>query len=148
MKQPEYVPAGPLFRLLIPPEPRRYTGQRWVKMIVRASHVVLAGVYLGALVFAVEPATRTPWFLAAMLSGLAMVCLDLFESGGFLLQLRGLILVAKLVVLACVPALGAAAAWIVAGVAFVSVLSSHATSAFRYFLVWGRGRIKAGETRG
>ncbi len=148
MKQPEYIPGGPVFRVLIPAEPRRYPGQRWVKMIARSAHVILAGIYLGALVFHVEPATRGPWFLAAMLSGFLIVCLDLYESGGFLLQLRGLVTAVKLVLLALVPTFGAAGVWVVVGVAFFSVISSHASADFRYFLVWGRGRIKAGETRG
>ncbi|MCP4572782.1 MAG: hypothetical protein GY838_10560 [bacterium] len=148
MRQPEYVPHGPLFRILIPTEPRRYAGQRWVKMIARAAHVVLAGVYLGALVFQVEPATRGPWFLAALLSGFLMVGLDLYESGAFLLQLRGLVTSVKLLLLAFLPTFGAAAVWVLAAIAFCSVISSHATANFRYFLVWGRGRIKAAETRG
>ncbi|MBC8424386.1 hypothetical protein H8E07_09705 [bacterium] len=148
MKHPEYIPSGRFFRFLIPPEPRRYAGQRWAKMLARSTHVVFAGIYLGALVFEVEPGIRRPWFLAAMFSGLGMVCLDLYESGGFLLQLRGLVTVVKLVLLALLPTFGAAGVWVLAVIAFCSVISSHATANFRYFLVWGRGKIKAAETKG
>jgi len=148
MKHPEYIPSGPFFRFLIPPEPRHYTGQRWAKMLARSTHVVLAGIYLGAYVFQVEPATRGPWFLAAMLSGLLMVCLDLYESGGFLLQLRGQVTIGKLILLAFLPTFGAAGVWVLAVIAFGSVISSHATANFRYFLIWGRGKIKAAETKG
>ena len=116
--------------------------------MVRASHVVLAGVYLGAVVFDVQPAFRWPWFLAALASGLLMLCLDLYETGAFLLQLRGLVVTVKLVVLALVPVFGAAAVWVLAAVAFASVISSHAPASFRYRLVWGRGRIKGGTTSG
>ncbi|MBC8424256.1 hypothetical protein H8E07_09050 [bacterium] len=148
MKQPEYIPDGPFFRTLIPPEPRHYKGQRWVKMLARSAHVVLSGIYLGAYVFHVDPETRWPWFLAALISGLLMVCLDLFESGGFLLQLRGLVVVGKLIVLAALPVFGDAAVWVLAFVAVCSVISSHASSNVRYFLIWGRGRINAAETKG
>jgi len=148
MKQPEHIPGGPVFRLLIPPEPRQYAGQRWAKIVARATHVVLSGVYLGALVFHVEPASRWPWFLATLLSGLLMLVLDLYESGAFLLQLRGLVVAVKLLLLAFVPAFGAAGVWVLAAVAFISVISSHASSTFRYYLVWGRGRIKGAETKG
>ena len=148
MEQPESTPGGAIFRLLIPPEPRQYPGQRWLKMTARAAHVVLSGVYLGAFVFHVEPASRWPWFLATLLSGLLIVCLDLYESGAFLVQLRGLVVAVKLVLLASVPAFGAAGVWVLAVVAFVSVISSHASSDFRYYLVWGRGRIKGAETKG
>jgi hypothetical protein len=148
MKQPEHIPGGPIFRILIPPEPRRYPGQRWLKMAARAVHVVGSGVYLGALVFHVAPATRGPWVVTAVGSGLLMLGLDLFESGGFLLQLRGLVLAAKLLVLALVPAFGPVGPWVVAAIAGISVISSHASSRFRYYLIWGRGRINAAETRG
>jgi hypothetical protein len=148
MKQPEVIPGGPVFRILIPPEPRRYAGQRWAKVAARSAHVVLAGICVGALVFRVDPEVRWPWFLAAILSGLLMVFLDLYESGAFLLQLRGLVLLVKLLFLALLPVFGGAAVWVLAAVAFFSVISSHATARFRYFLIWGRGRIKAAETRG
>jgi hypothetical protein len=148
MKQPVHITGGSVFRILIPAEPRQYRGQRWVKLIARGTHVVLCGIYLGALVFHVDPAIRWPWFLAAMLSGLLMICLDLYESGAVLLQLRGLVLTLKLILLAFLPLFGMTAVWVVAVVAFLSVISSHASANFRYFLVWGRGRIKAAETRG
>jgi hypothetical protein len=148
MKQPEHVPDGRFFRLLIPAEPRSYRGQRWVKMTARAVHVIPSGVYLGSFVFDVEPAVRWPWFLATLLSGLLIVCLDLCESGAFLLQLRGLVVVLKLPVLALVPAFGGAGIWVLAAIAFVSVISSHASSGFRYYLIWGRGQIKASESKG
>jgi hypothetical protein len=117
-------------------------------MMARSAHVVLAGVYLGALVFHVDPATRWPWFLATMFSGLLMICLDLFESGAFLLQLRGLVVAVKLLLLALLPSFGEAGVWVIAAVAFFSVISSHASSNIRYFLIWGRGRITAAETKG
>jgi hypothetical protein len=148
VKQPQQIPGGAVFRLLIPTEPRHYSGQRWVKMSARAAHVVLSGVYLGAFFFEVEPAVRSPWFLATLLSGLVIVCLDLYESGAFLLQLRGLVVGVKLVVVASLPVFGRAAVWVLAVVAFVSVISSHASSSFRYYQVWGRGRIKGAETKG
>ncbi len=148
MKQPEHIPGGPFFQTLIPPEPRHYAGQRWVKMLARSAHVVLSGIYLGALVFHVDPATRWPWFLATLLSGLLMICLDLFESGAFLLQLRGLVVAGKLVLLASLPVFGEAGVWVLAFIAVCSVISSHASANVRYFLIWGRGRINAAETKG
>jgi hypothetical protein len=148
MKQPEHLPGGPFFRLLIPAEPRYWRGQRWAKVTARAVHVVLSGIYLGAFVFNIEPGSRWPWFLATLFSGLLIVCLDLYESGAFLLQLRGLVMALKLLALGLVPVFGKAGVWVLAAIAFVSVISSHATSGFRYYQVWGRGRFKGAETKG
>ena len=37
---------------------------------------------------------------------------------------------------------------LLAAIAFFSVISSHASSGFRYYLIWGRGRITGAETKG
>jgi len=148
MRQPEHIPRGRIFEILIPPEPRQFIGQRWIKVSARAAHVVLSGILIGAFVFHVEPATRWPWFLATLLSGLFMLCVDLYESGAFLLQMRGLVVFAKLALLALLPMFGEAGVWVLAGIGLFSVISSHAPSSFRYFLIWGRGRIKVAETKG
>lgn len=148
MKPTDDLPSGPLLSILFPREPRRFTGQRWVKICLRSLHVLCAGIYLGAYVLGVEGDLRTRWFLATLLSGVAMLLVDLFESGAFLLQLRGLVVMSKLVLLAFIAKLGPAAVWILAAVAFFSVISSHASSGFRYYMIWGRGRIKGAETKG
>ena len=148
MKQPDTSSSGPILRLLIPPTPRRYAGQRQAKITVRATHVVLSGIFLGAFVFGVEPASRWPWFMAALGSGLLLLCLDLYDSGAFLLQLRGLVVTVKVLLLAFLPTFGEAGAWVLAGVAFASVISSHAPATFRYYLLWGRGRITGAKTSG
>jgi hypothetical protein len=77
-----------------------------------------------------------------------MLGLDLHESGAFLLQLRGLVVGVKLLLIALLPLFDAAAVWVVAVIACGSVISSHASSSFRHYLVWGRGRIHAAETKG
>ena len=116
--------------------------------MARSIHVVLASVSLGAFVFHVEPATRWPWLLATLLSGILMLGLYVYESGAFLLQVGGLVVAAKLVLLSFLPAFGAARVGVLMVVAFASVIASHAPSSFRHRLIWGRGRIKAAETKG
>ncbi len=139
-------PAAPAF--LFPATPRNFPGQRWVKIGLRGLHVLCAGVYMGTLVFAVDDDVRQPWFLAALLSGILLLSIDLFETAAFLLQLRGIVVLLKLVLLAVTPYLGPAAVWVLGAAVIGSVISSHAPSSFRYFLVWGRGRIQGATTKG
>jgi hypothetical protein len=148
MKPTDQLPTGPILSILFPKEPRRFAGQRWVKIILRSLHVLCAGIYVGAFVFGVEKEPRTTWFLATLGSGASMLLVDLFESGAFLLQIRGVVVMTKLILLACISSFGSAAVWVLAGVGFFSVISSHASSTVRYFMVWGRGRIKGAETKG
>ena len=139
-------PATPAF--LFPATPRSFPGQRWVKIGLRGLHVLCAGVYLGALVFAVEGEVGQPWFFAALISGILLLSIDLFETTAFLLQLRGIVVLLKLALLAALPHLGPAAVWVLGAAVIGSVISSHAPSSFRYFLIWGRGRIQGATTKG
>jgi hypothetical protein len=134
--------------LLFPPEPRRLPGRRAIKVLLRAVHVLCAGILTGAYVLAAGEALRDPWLLATIASGLLILLLDLHESGVFLLQMRGLFMIGKIAFLAALPLLDGQPDWILATVLVASVLSSHAPSTFRHVVPFGRGRFKGAETKG
>lgn len=140
-------PKSP-FPLFIPSDPRRFPGQRSVKILLRSAHVLLSAGLFGAYLFGVDGAARGPWLAGAIASGLLLLCLDLYETGAFLLQARGLIVLVKLAVLFVLPWFRPYEAWVLGVVMVGSVLSSHAPSKFRYFLIAGRGRIRGAETKG
>jgi hypothetical protein len=129
--------------LLFPDPPRSFPGRRLVKIVLRAAHVVSAALCLGA--YAYDMADRVPWLVAAIVSGTLILALDLHESAAFLLEVRGMVVTAKLVALALLPVGGA---WLLAAVVFVSVVSSHAPSSVRHRVALGRGRVRASDTRG
>jgi hypothetical protein len=129
--------------LLFPDPPRSFPGRRSLKIVLRGVHVVCAAFCLGAYAF--DTAERLPWLVAAIVSGLLIVALDLHESAAFLLEVRGLVVMGKVVALALLPAGGA---WLLAAIVFVSVVSSHAPSSVRHRVVLGRGSIRASGTRG
>ena len=129
--------------LLFPDEPRDFLGRRTLKGIFRAAHVLCAGVLLGAYAFDVERAVRIGWLLAAMGTGCLILLLDLYESAAMLLQVRGLVVLFKLALLATVPWLGV---WALGFIVLVSVYSSHAPASFRHRNLIGG--IKGSETKG
>jgi hypothetical protein len=132
--------------LLFPDPPRGFTGRRAVKIVLRAGHVLCAGVYLGAFVFGVEPAARQPWFWALLASACLLLLLDLHETAAFVLETRGLVVLGKIVLLGLLPWFGAAQVWVLAGLVLVSVLSSHAPASVRHRVVV-RG-VRGSQTRG
>ena len=134
--------------LLFPEEPRPLPGRRVLKILFRAVHVLFAGILAGSYVFDVEAAQRAPWFSGTVASGLLILLLDLHESGAFLLQVRGMVVMGKLLVLFLLPWLTGWEAEVLGLLVLISVLSSHAPSSFRYFVVIGRGRVKASRTKG
>jgi hypothetical protein len=133
---------------LVPDPPRQLPGHRWLKIGLRAAHVLTTGILVGGVVFAGAAALRGAWFHAALLTGLALVALDSFESCAFWLQVRGVVVLGKLVLLGALPWLPAGQAPALAALVVVSVLSSHAPARMRYFLLVGRGRVTASDSRG
>jgi hypothetical protein len=129
--------------LLFPEPPREFPCRRALKIALRGAHVVCASFCLGAYAF--DASQRVPWLVATVATGLMVLALDLHESAAFLLQARGVVVVAKLAALSFLPEGGA---WLLAGVAFVSVVSSHAPSRVRHRVLFARGRVRAAETHG
>lgn len=133
---------------LFPDPPREFPGRRGLKILLRGAHVLSAGGLLGAYLFAVPKALEAPWFHATLLTGLLLLLLDLHESAAFLLQVRGLVVLVKLLLVAVLPLLGGYAAWVLGAVVLVSVVSSHAPGRVRYFLLIGRSRLTGGRSKG
>jgi hypothetical protein len=125
---------------MFPAEPRPLPARRGLKVLLRSLHVLCTGLLTGSYLFGAEAPSRTFWWLAAIVTGLLILLLDLHESGVFLLQVRGLVVVAKFGALASLPLLDGLEAWVLSALVVVSVLSSHAPSRIRYLVVAGSGR--------
>ena len=135
--------------LLFPAQPRTFRGRRTLKILLRAVHVLCAGVLTGAYFLHTPAAQADPWVTATLASGAAILLIDLHESGAFLLQLRGWFVLAKLGGVALVPRIEpVAAAWVLGGILVASVISSHAPSRIRYFIPVGRDRVRGARTKG
>jgi hypothetical protein len=131
--------------LLFPKEPRAFPGRRWIKILLRAVHVLCAGGVFGAYLFA---GATGAWVVAVIVSGLVLLVIDLHESGAFVLQMRGLVLVVKVGLFLALPWCAPYEAHVLGFLIVVSVVSSHAPASFRYRLLLGKGRISCAETQG
>jgi len=129
--------------VLFPDPPRGFRGRRTLKIVLRGVHVVSAALCLGAYAF--DAPDRLAWLLAAAGTGVLILALDLHETAAFLLEVRGLVLLTKIVALAFVPQGGA---WLLGAVVLLSVVSSHAPASVRHRLVFGRGRVNPSTSRG
>lgn len=137
-----------LTSVLFPDPPRELKGRRGLKIALRAVHVLCASILFGGYVFKAGIESLGPWILATLGSGLLILLLDLHETAAFLLQTRGLWVVTKLLLLGTLPWLGDLQVWILGGIVVVSVVSSHAPSKWRYFLVFGGGRVTGPVSKG
>ncbi len=138
----------PLARLIFPETPRRLPGHRAIKIVLRAVHTLCAGVLVGAYLLDAAAADQSWWLVATVLTGCAMLALDLVESGAFLLQVRGAVLLLKITLVVGLGYYGEAAGPILAGLFAVAVVSSHAPSKVRYFVLVGGDRITGATSKG
>ncbi len=96
----------------------------------------------------VESTIVQPWWVAAVASGVLLLLLDLHESAAMLLQVRGAVVLLKVVLLVSWPLLGSWQPWVLVFLVLISVVSSHAPGSWRYALVWGGSRVRGAETKG
>jgi hypothetical protein len=124
---------GPLERLLFPPQPRTFPGERWVDIGLRCLHLVgIAGIS-GGFLFAMEPACWLPFWHLTLASGALLALLYLWSSAAWLLQLKGLTVVFKLLLLALALAVPTYRGPIFILIIVLSGLIAHAPGAVRGF---------------
>ena len=139
---------GRIQELLFPDGGRSFSGQRALKITIRAVHTLCAGVLTGSYLLNSGEEAQSLWLLWTVGTGLGMLSLDLIESVAFLAQVRGVVLMIKIAVLLALPIFGAATGPLLAILMVVAVISSHAPSRVRYAVIFGRGKIRGAETKG
>lgn len=94
------------------------------------------------------PPARHLWLSHTASTGFLILALDFYQSAAFLLQVRGAVVLAKLFLLLWLFGSDEQRPGTLALLLVISVLSSHAPARLRYFLLVGRGRIHADESKG
>jgi len=117
---------------IFPQQSREFKGQRWVNILFRSLHLIgIAGVG-GAFLFNVTNQQWLPYMFVTVVSGSAMVILEVWSNGIWLIQLRGLATLLKLSLLSLTFIFGMQA-MILFSVIFISGLMSHAPGKVRYY---------------
>ena len=131
MKQPASTPPAWL-RPLFPPQPRDFPHRRVLRLGLRTAHILTAGTLLGGVIFDQAWPSLQPWWLAMLVTGALLLLTDLHASCGYLLQVSGLSVLAKI-------ALSAAAGWIpqaalplLLGALVIGSISSHMPGRYRH----------------
>jgi hypothetical protein len=140
--------GGMKWREWLCPEPaRELPAERAIRIALRTAHIAAGGILLGGHFFGVEPARLMPWWRAAMATGAAFVAVELYGSGVWLVQGRGLLTLAKLALLALLPLFWKQRVWILLLVLGIGSIGSHMSSRFRHYSV-AHGRLFNHKRRG
>ncbi|WP_456417808.1 hypothetical protein [Thiolapillus sp.] len=132
---------GKFRSLLFPESSRSFPGQRWINISLRTLHLIgLSGTGYGFL----SDGNQFNWkafLLLTIASGTAMMLISIWNNGIWLLQLRGQIILLKLVLLGLVFVQPQFHAALFISVLVLSGFISHAPGNTRYYSVFHGRRI-------
>lgn len=124
---------------LIPQQKRHLPGKRWLSIILRSLHLVGIAGLAGAYLFDQPETAWFPFLILAVGSGVLMVARELYVDGIWLLQLRGQLVLFKLLLLGGgLYWFERPEAWIYIVVILISGVISHAPGKVRYYSFWYR----------
>lgn len=118
--------------LLCPSPPRQIPGRRALNIALRTAHLSTFGALLGGHMFGVDPARLRPFLAATALSGALLVALELASTCEWLLEGRGLAVIAKLAVLAAVPVFWEQRLVLLLVIVVIASVGSHMPARFRH----------------
>ncbi len=131
-----------LFHTLFPAQSRDFPGKRWSDIALRTVHLIgLLGV-AGGLLFAAERSLWWPYLQLTVASGLAMMALSIWSNAIILIQLRGIAIAIKLLLLALIPLTDGADLGLLVAAVIISGLIAHAPGNVRYYSIYHGRRIE------
>ena len=133
---------------LFPDPPRDFPGRRGVRMGLRALHVLGAGTLLAGHIFDLPRETLLPWLVAGVATGAVLLATDLHASLAFACEVRGLLVLIKIVLVAVVPFVWDVRVGFLVAALGIGVVGSHMSGRVRHRLLWMRGRVAVDERKG
>jgi hypothetical protein len=140
--------AKKIVSALFPKVPRDFSYRRGVRIALRAAHIFTAGTLLGGYIFDQPVAVLEPWLFGTVISGFLLLATDLHASLAVLLELRGLGVLVKLVLLALVPVFWDAHISLLIAALMIGAVTSHMPGKYRHKVILFRGHIVPDQRRG
>lgn len=128
---------------LFPSKSRFFAGKRWVKITLRTLHLAgVAGVG-GGFLYRAALDLWMPYFWLTVATGVFLVGIEIWSNGVWLIQVRGVAVLAKLALLGCVPLAPELRGPILIAIIFISGIVAHAPASVRYYSVLHGRRIES-----
>lgn len=103
---------------------------------------------MGGYVFAVADGLLQSWWILTVASGLLLLLTDLHASFAVLVEVRGVSVMFKLLLVLLIPASADAAPLLLALALAVGAVSSHLPRRYRHRVLWLHGQVIPDERRG
>lgn len=127
--------------LLFPTHNRTFYGQHSARMFFRALHLWTVAISVGAYLYEV-PYESWYWFhQLCIVSGFALMGLEIWTNGSYLVQIRCHLIVIKVAFLSFLHPWYPAPLWFLGAIFLASVFISHAPGNVRHYSLWHRKRM-------
>jgi hypothetical protein len=131
-----------LYRTFFPLQHRGFRGMRWLNISLRTLHLIgIAGIG-GAYFYPADEAAWLPFLWLTVIAGSGLVAVSIYSNGVWLLQLRGMLIGVKLLLLMLLAFWPQAAAPVAIAVVAISSFIAHAPGKVRYYSPWHRRSIE------
>ncbi len=131
-----------VFRALFPEEDRTFPGRRWANITFRTLHLIGVSGLGGGFLYGVSEDLCLPFWELSVASGLALILLDLWTSAIWLIQLRGLAILLKIILLVCIPMSNEHGIILLVAIIVISSVVAHAPGDVRYYSIFHRKRLE------
>ena len=128
---------------LCPEPPRRIPAHRLLGVVLRTAHLLTIGAVLGGHVFDVDPTRIVPFVIAAIVSGAALMALELASTCAWLFMGKGVAVLVKLALLGAVPLFWEYRVALLVAVTVIAGVGSHMSSRFRHYSFLTRRVVEA-----
>jgi len=118
---------------------------RWVRITLRTAHLIAMGLLVGGVAAGTPVEHLTPAIWGTLLTGAVFVGLELYESWVFLVQVKGLAVLLKLLLLAGSVAFPGSALPLLVAAIVIGGFSSHMPGKYRYYSIL-HGRTLKGSS--
>lgn len=130
---PPFVILSAVRTVLLPDPPRRVPGHRPLCIALRTAHLITFGTLLGGHVFEVDPPRLLPLLYGTIVTGAALMALEMASTCAWLFMGKGIAVLVKLLFLLVIPLFWEHRVWILLMVVVVASVSSHMPYRFRHY---------------
>jgi len=127
----------------------RAVTRRWIKTSLRTLHLLAVAGVGGGVLFGLETERWLDYWVLALATGGLMMLMDMISNRAWIAQIRGLVIVLKLVLLALMVFYPAWSKLLLVAIIIISAVISHAPGELRYYSIYHRRVINSpGDTKG
>ncbi len=128
-----------IFRIIFPTQPRNFKNKRWLEITLRTIHLIgIAGAGSGYL-YQAPHEVWLPFQNILIFSGILLVILEIWTNAIWIIQIRGIAILFKLLLLFFIPFVHGWESHILITVIIISSIFSHAPGDVRYYsLIHGK----------